>query len=60
MTANWLDSDDPYEEAANAHLIASAPDLLEALEVMVSSDSWYQGAHLIKARAAIAKARGET
>ena len=30
-TAFWLDSDPPDEEMANAVLMASAPDLLEAL-----------------------------
>ena len=47
---------------ANARLIASAPDLLEALEEIVSAadgDGWSQiDADLRKARAAIAKATG--
>lgn len=54
------------EHAANARLIAAAPDLLEALESLVSSEwmvthSWGgdRDAVMAKARAAIAKARGE-
>jgi len=48
------------EEMANAHLIASAPELLEALEEMyevcnLSSDD---APHRVKARAAIIKAGG--
>lgn len=47
-----------YEEA-DAHLIAAAPDLLEALEMAVDAEAdcpeW-----LYKARAAIARARGES
>ena len=34
-TAWWLDSDPPEEEAANAHLIATAPELLEVLEAAI-------------------------
>ena len=51
----------------NAHLIAAAPELLEALEYMASAcvlspdADWPQGEDpLSVARAAIAKARGET
>lgn len=47
---------------ANARLVAAAPDLLEALEEIVSAadgDGWKPlDANLIKARAAIAKATG--
>jgi hypothetical protein len=56
----------PEEAAANARLIAAAPELLAALEALLSV---YQGfapwegeverQAEIKARAAIAKARGE-
>ena len=44
---------------ANARLIAAAPELLEALESILS-DACDNGAYWDKARAAIAKARGET
>ena len=50
------------EGLANARLIAAAPELLEALEEIVSAadgDGWSQlDADLRKARAAIAKAKG--
>ncbi len=54
------------EVLANAHLIAAAPDLLDALKEMVSSFpllrdgalGYEEDAHA-KARAAIAKAKGE-
>lgn len=60
--------DDP-ERSANAHLIASAPELYEALKAIVNktsrgldlgmkvSDLWDE---IIDAEAALAKARGET
>jgi hypothetical protein len=41
------------EEAANARLIAAAPELLEALEDLVNM---WSAANMVKARAAIAKA----
>jgi hypothetical protein len=49
---------------ANARLISSAPELLEALEALASEEWRNDGdpildAARIKARAAIAKARGE-
>lgn len=58
------------EVRANAHLIAAAPDLYDALaEALADYDNWaahednYPHEHLVvwaeKARAAIAKARGE-
>lgn len=51
-----------YRES-NAHLIAAAPDLLEALDVAVTSmlDSGYNKNAVVirKARAAIAKAEGK-
>lgn len=50
------------EGLANARLIAAAPEMLEALEEIVSAadgDGWSQlDADLRKARAAIAKAKG--
>lgn len=57
------------EQAANTHLIAAAPDLLEALQALVAGldatnwSSWQTTAHFSQqhddARAAIAKATGE-
>jgi hypothetical protein len=50
---------------ANAHLIAAAPDLYEALEDLIindfGSDGWNSRMEriAIRARAALAKARGE-
>lgn len=45
------------EQKANAHLIAAAPDLLEALEDLLP---WLEDARMADgARAAIAKARGQ-
>lgn len=50
--------------AANARLIAAAPELLEALDMMERHFSRYDDTHnnlvLEQARAAIAKATGET
>ena len=67
-TVVWVMEDDDMEGAqspkceANARLIAAAPDLLEALEEVVQ---WlelgdHEGQMHSKARAAIAKARGES
>ena len=52
------------ERAANARLIAAAPELLAALEFITSAAETEPGmeiyrAHLEQARAAIAKAKGE-
>lgn len=48
---------------ANAHLIAAAPDLLEALQALMDDNSALDGMYWAdccdKARAAIAKATGE-
>lgn len=53
----------PDEDLPNARLIATAPDLLEALDIMERHFSRYDDAHnnlvLEQARAAIAKATGE-
>lgn len=43
-------------DKANARLIAASPDLLEALEVLLSNNSFLTGESI--ARAAIAKATG--
>lgn len=46
---------------ANARLIAAAPDLLEALEALITAvDASMYGMAIHNARAAIAKAKGET
>lgn len=54
-------------EAADAHLVAAAPDLYEALERTLSWLAGYQGGACLRpdgpydqARAALAKARGES
>ena len=47
-------------QSANAHLISAAPDLLEALEEASDPINGYlHGPVLARARAAIAKARGQ-
>jgi hypothetical protein len=52
--------DSPQEmEDANARLIAAAPELLEALEMLMDEATTDQNLAAIKALAAIAKARGE-
>ena len=43
----------------HARLIAAAPDLLAELELMVDTFDGYEGMQLIRAKAAIAKAKGE-
>jgi hypothetical protein len=54
----------PEEKMANACLIAAAPELLEALEMMVLDFSDYPASERFHAfdlaRAAIAKAKGES
>jgi hypothetical protein len=59
----WCDGD---EQEANVNLIVAAPDLLEALEMIVAEADSYTARTgkpvynwLDQARAAIAKARGE-
>jgi hypothetical protein len=50
------------EQEANAHLIASAPDLLEACKMfltLVTEQQLFSGAALVKAKDAIAKAEGK-
>ena len=60
--ATWLGENKLDQLKSNARLIAAAPDMLEALEEIVSAadgDGWSQlDADLRKARAAIAKATG--
>lgn len=53
----WPHQPDRREAEANAHLIAAAPELLEALEYLVGLGG---GDCLDMARAAIAKARGQS
>ena len=57
---NWRVRNSITEAEANAHLIAAAPDLLEALEELVEFFHGYQGMGMYNARAAIAKAKGES
>ena len=62
MTAEIWRRGDKERELADATLYAAAPDLLEALEEMVSvaeSQRW-QNAEFYAACVAIAKAKGET
>ena len=58
----WTGMARPRQEngMANAHLIAAAPDLYEALEAMLDEcvDDEF-APHVMDARAALAKARGE-
>ena len=64
----WLDSDPEDESLANAHLIAAAPDLLEALREYLAADDALCGGRpenaeryrkaIAQACAAIAKAEG--
>ena len=60
--ATWLGENKLDQLNSNARLITAAPDLLEALEEIVSAadgDGWNQlDGNLRKARAAIAKATG--
>jgi hypothetical protein len=65
---SWFDKDEP-EADANARLIASAPDLLEALEALLrlyatECDGLYSGegawGEAQAARAAIARAKGQS
>lgn len=53
---------DEIQIEANARLIAAAPDLLAALELILTAEERGFGADYIKgcARAAIAKAKGKT
>jgi len=55
--------DSPDELRANAHLIAAAPDLYEALEELLTFVQAHNGGELMRvedARAALRKARGES
>jgi predicted metalloendopeptidase len=47
----------PQEQKANARLISAAPDLLEALKVLLDNNEWLTGE--TAARAAIKKAEGK-
>ena len=58
-----MEDERPQENAANARLIAAAPDLLEALKLMVEIVELvvpFEGASMRRARAAITKATGES
>ena len=61
----YLSWDNDETRDANAHLIAAAPDLLEALEAIVATWDGPKYNHFMAdnidlARAAIAKAKGQT
>ncbi|MEQ9830607.1 hypothetical protein [Pectobacterium versatile] len=63
--SGWVDDKETAEEArCNANLIASAPDLLEALEAIIYEGGTlaYSSSHpvAIAAVAAIARAKGES
>lgn len=67
MVAHSINHKEQAEQAvADAHLIAAAPELFEALEQMIAACSAHPFPNLpvqrplIAARAAIAKARGES
>lgn len=52
------------QAAANACLIAAAPDLAEALEdvladITTDAEQWAEGTNVYRARAALAKAKGK-
>ena len=49
--------DPTIEDAANAHLIAAAPEMYEALRAV---DAWENPSCFEKVRAALKKARGES
>ena len=61
VVVNEMNTALPDEQiTANAHLIAAAPELYEALEAMLRfGDIGSRAAAEIKAHAALAKARGE-
>ena len=64
VTNAWCESDSTSETIANDHLIAAAPELYEALD-QILDDMGNDGlsccqAAKDQARAALAKARGET
>ena len=57
---NGVQGDTLEEAKANAHLIAAAPDLYEALDRLVRYINAPSTEAYLSARAALAKARGET
>jgi len=69
---NWKNGEASEEVRANARLIAAAPELLEALDSLAYTAGWalawirnndeiynFLGQDITKAKAAIAKAKGE-
>jgi len=59
QSAEHIDGIGKDELVANARLIAAAPDMLEALKLLLSSAHDYQSG-ITEARAAIAKAEGRS
>lgn len=55
-----LDFSDYVNRTSDAHLIAAAPCLLEALEDIIKRNEIQSWFNLDKARAAVAKAKGES
>jgi hypothetical protein len=59
--AEWGSIEDPNEHAANARLIAAAPDLLQSLQQLLDANAnsvLYSDGNWEQARAAIARATG--
>ena len=51
---------DTYQPEEISHRLFAAPELYAELEMMVETFHGYQGMEMARARAALAKARGET
>ena len=61
IPVGWVEFDPDIEvQVANANLIAAAPELLEALQMIMTGDFYMPKESADAARAAIAKALGES